>query len=114
MTNKITSSLEFTDAQSAAAAKTDNRVTLASMQNKIDTTEYIWPEACPHMTIAVMTMKNGYAVIGKYAPEDPANFNLDLCMKFAREDAIRQLWPLEGYALCETLNQPEIVGDTPD
>ena len=55
------------------------------------------------MTICVLTMVNGYMMVGKSAPADAGNFNAELGRKFAREDAIRQLWPLEGYALRETL-----------
>lgn len=55
------------------------------------------------MTIAVVIMRNGYVVLGKSAPADPENFNLELGQKFAREDAVRQIWPLMGYALREKL-----------
>jgi len=55
------------------------------------------------MTIAVVVMKNGYVVLGKSAPADPDNFNQELGEKFAREDAIRQIWPLMGFALRDKL-----------
>jgi len=50
-------------------------------------------------------MENGYAVVGKSAPADAENFDEDLGKKFAKEDAIRQLWALEGYALREKLSR---------
>ena len=55
------------------------------------------------LTVTVITMKNGFTVIGKTAPADPANFNADLGRRFSREDAIRQLWPLMGFALRDRL-----------
>jgi len=34
---------------------------------------------------------------------DAANFDMNLGRKYAFEDAIRQIWPLEGYLLAERL-----------
>lgn len=96
-------SLELTDAQSRAVQKTANRVSLDSMKAKIARIDYVHPEVLPQMTICILQMANGFVVIGKSAPADPANFNADLGKQFAYEDCIRQLWPLEGYALREKL-----------
>jgi hypothetical protein len=64
-------------------------------------------EAIPHslsvLTICVLVLRNGFTVIGKSAPADEKNFNPDLGRKFSREDAIRQIWPLMGYALRDKL-----------
>ena len=98
-----TGSLEASDAASAAVQKTPHRVTLDSMNAKITNEEYIHPTSCPHMTIAVLHTSNGFTLVGKSAPADPSNFDADLGQKFAREDAMRQMWPLEGYLLCEQL-----------
>lgn len=97
------SSLEVTDNEAAAVQKTPHRVTLQSIEEKVKNTEYLHPQGAPHMTIAVLYLTNGYVVIGKSAPADPNNFNKELGQKFAREDAVRQIWPMEGYALCEKL-----------
>lgn len=107
-------SLRIGDEEARAVQKTPHRVSLDSMEAKI-AGEYsftldkaISPGApvlrgMEVMTVCVIVMRNGFMVIGKSAPADPANFNADLGHKFAREDAIRQLWPLEGYALREKL-----------
>ena len=42
--------------------------------------------------------------MGKSAPADADNFDEALGEKFAREDAIRQMWVLEGYLLRERLS----------
>ena len=107
------SSLQITDEQSAAVQKTPNRVSLQSIEDKI-VAEYSFTadmalneapimDSLKILTICIIVMKNGFTVIGKAAPADAANFDADLGKKFAREDAIRQIWPLEGYALRDRL-----------
>ena len=99
----MSDTLKSWDDQAAAVQKTPNRVTLEYMESRIATTEYLNPASVPQLTLAIVNMKNGFAVVGKSAPADPANFNAELGQKFAREDAMRQLWGFEGYALCERL-----------
>lgn len=100
-------SIDVTDGQAAAVAKTDSRVTLAQINDAIDT-EYTFTlnsavgalhPALATFTMCVIVMKNGFVVTGESAPADPANFNADLGAKFARETAIRKLWPLMGFVL---------------
>lgn len=55
------------------------------------------------LSICLLVMKNGFTIIGKSAPASPENFNADLGKKLAYEDAVRQLWPLMGFALRERL-----------
>ena len=100
-------SLRVTDSIASKVQKSAHRVSLNSMVKKIKEEEYIYPKAVPHMTICVMVMDNGYAVVGKSAPADPENFDEQAGRTFSREDAIRQLWPLEGYALREKLHGRE-------
>jgi hypothetical protein len=63
------------------------------------------PESMRLLTISILTMTNGFVVIGKSAPASPENFDADKGRTFAREDAIRQLWPLMGFALRDRLAQ---------
>lgn len=112
MPNK--SSLQVTD-EAAAAVTVAPRVTLQSIEDKI-AAEYSFTadkaieainapvmDELKLLTVCILVMKNGFTVVGKSAPASAANFNADLGRKFAREDAIRQLWPHEGYALREKL-----------
>ena len=113
-----TPSREVTERESAAVAVAP-RVTLDSMKAKIAAENYFTAgEAIsaigqPHLpehhllTICILTMQNGFMLIGKSAPASAANFNAELGRKFALEDAIRQLWQLEGYALRERLAAPD-------
>lgn len=55
------------------------------------------------LSICILVMSNGFTIIGKSAPASAANFNAELGRKLAYEDAIRQLWPLMGYALRDKL-----------
>jgi hypothetical protein len=93
-------SLKVTEAESAAVAVAP-RVTLESMEAKIASENYTLVDGI--LTICTIKMANGFYVIGESAPASPANFNAELGKKFARENAIRQLWKLEGYALREKL-----------
>lgn len=98
-------SLELTDRQSAAVQKTPNRVTLDTIKAEIEHTEIMRPALHPHMTLAVLTLRNGFVVVGKAAPADPENFNEELGVKFAVEDAIRQIWPLMAFRLRDEMTK---------
>lgn len=116
------SSLQATEEASAAVVKApDERVSLSSMEAKIkekyvvnvgellndaDSDKPLDPKSPLYlMTACFLVMDNGFVLIGKTAPASAKNFNRELGEKFAYEDAIRQLWPLEGYALREKLSQ---------
>lgn len=106
-------SLQASDQEAGAVAKAP-RVALADIEASIaaryDTTadKAISAEA-PQMpalsllSICILVMKNGFTVVGTSAPASPENFNPDLGRKLAYEHAIRQLWPLMGFALRDKL-----------
>lgn len=108
--------LTATEAYSASRA-TAPRVSLDDMQSKIERELYFnaaEAEAAIYgtaqgrnplasLTICILVMQNGFTVIGKSAPASPENFDEEKGKRFAYEDAIKQLWPLEGYALREKL-----------
>ena len=93
--------LKATEAESAANA-TAPRVTLDNMEAKIVHAEYIVLDNI--LTLCVLKMQNGFYVVGESAPASPANFDPELGKKFAYENAIRQLWKLEGYSLRDRLS----------
>ncbi len=111
-------SLQDTEAECAANAVAP-RVSLHSMETKIARRyDFIMLDALSALqmpvglpddplgllSVCVITMNNGFTLVGKSAPASAANFNAELGRKLAYEDAIRQLWPLEGYALREKLS----------
>lgn len=55
------------------------------------------------LTFCVLVLKNGFTVVGKSACAAPERFDSELGRKYAREDAVNQIWPLEGYLLKERL-----------
>ena len=51
------------------------------------------------LTICIMTLQNGFQLLGKSASASPENFDAELGKKIAYEDARNQIWALEGYRL---------------
>lgn len=112
----MTSSLEVTDQESAAVAVAP-RVRLQDIEDAVASILYVTGDrlaavsfegADPHgtlptFTLCLIVMRNGFIVVGKAAPASPENFDPELGRKFAYEDAIRQLWPLMGFALRDRL-----------
>ena len=77
-------------------------VDITSMSSKIKEVIYTTaPDST--LTICLLYMKNGYVVIGKSACVDASKYNEALGEKYAYEDAINNLWPLEGYLMAEKL-----------
>ena len=94
------SSLNIDDAAAESVAVAP-RVTLESMEAKIEAEQYTVIDSV--LTLCIIKMRNGFYVVGESAPASPANFNAELGRKFARENAVRKLWGFEGYALREKL-----------
>ncbi len=56
-------------------------------------------------TVVLLTLKNGFEVIGKSGCVDPANYDHEIGTEFARQRALDEVWMLEGYALQNQLNK---------
>jgi len=56
-------------------------------------------EALKCLTLCVLVLRNGYTVTGESACASPENFDAELGMKIARENARKKIWALEGYRL---------------
>lgn len=108
-------SLQATEDYSADRA-TAPRVSLQSMEDKIEhicfvsgadaalaSGNEVAGPSLKLLTLCLVTMKNGFVLVGKSAPASAENFDAEKGKLFAYEDAIKQLWPLEGYALRERL-----------
>lgn len=57
------------------------------------------------LTFCVLVLKNGFTVTGESACASPANFNIELGRKIARQNAVAKIWPLMGYELKERLSK---------
>ena len=67
-----------------------------------------------NVTVCLLTLQNGFAVVGESAAVSPANFNAEVGRKVARQKARDRLWALEGYLLRERLYQGALIeADSP-
>ncbi len=92
--------LTLEEAQKEVASKAAPRVTKEGIEKKISRISYI---PFGTLTICIIVMENGFMVVGKAAPASPANYDPEIGQRYAYEDAFKQLWHLEGYALCDRL-----------
>ena len=95
--------MEPTEVEERLASRPYPRVTQESIRDKIRNTEYLFSRSHTGLTICILTLSNGFFVIGKSAPADPRNHDPELGKHYAYEDAFKQIWPLEGYLLKERL-----------
>ena len=58
-------------------------------------------------TVCMLTLTNGFSVLGESACASPENFNEAIGRKIARENAVQKIWQLEGYLLKEKLYQAQ-------
>lgn len=79
-----------------------SKVTRTAIEQKIAHVGYM--QVGKKLTLAFVTMKNGYEIVGESACVDPANFDAKLGEQYALENAIEKIWPLEGYLLQEKLH----------
>ena len=56
------------------------------------------------LTICVLTLRNGFTVVGESACASPENFNKELGEHIARDNALNKIWLLEGYLLREFIH----------
>lgn len=94
--NAVAPRVSLTDIENSIAERHDlNGGVVAGVPNK-DHSLYL-------LSICLVVMKNGFTIIGKSAPASADNFNAELGRKLAYEDAVRQIWPLMGFALRDRL-----------
>lgn len=55
------------------------------------------------LTFCVLVLRNGFTVTGQSACASPENFDAEIGRRIARDDAIRQVWPLLGFRLRDQL-----------
>jgi hypothetical protein len=74
------------------------RITPEMIESKISNEWYMVSPGTT-LTLCVLTLKNGFTVVGESACASPANFNKELGERIARDNAKGKIWALEGYAL---------------
>ena len=75
------------------------RTSLDDIRSRVRSTSYT--RLSGTLTVCQIEMVNGYIVLGTSACVDPREYNQALGEKYAHEDALNKLWPLEGYLLAE-------------
>lgn len=94
------------EAAAAIASKPHPKVTLDQIMGKIAGAKYLTSGT---LTICVLTLENGFTVTGTAACADPRNFDPAIGERVAYDDAVRQVWPLEGYLLRERLHSGALL-----
>lgn len=74
------------------------RVTEASIKDKIVSRYFHVPPGTT-LTLCVLTLWNGYTVVGESACASPDNYSQEIGESLAFTDAFRKIWALEGYRL---------------
>jgi hypothetical protein len=63
---------------------------------------YVFPGST--MTVCMLTLRNGFSVIGESAAASPENFDEAIGKKISRDNARNKIWAFEGYALRNALS----------
>lgn len=80
------------------------RLTPSMIEDTVLATQYyIFPGT--FLIVCCLTLKNGYNVVGKAAPVSADNFDAKIGEKIAKQDALNQIWALEGYLLKTKLKE---------
>lgn len=80
-------------------ARGAERVTQKDVNDAIVRTEYLNAGPNGLLTVCVLTLWNGFTVLGQSACADPRNFDLSICRRLAHTDAVNKIWALMGYEL---------------
>jgi len=75
-----------------------NKLTMGDILDTVKRADY-WRLGDSTTTICQLTLKNGFTVIGQSACIDPLEFNKATGEKVAWDNAINDVWQLEGYLL---------------
>jgi hypothetical protein len=75
------------------------RVTVEQMTNRIAETTFT--KIGETVTVANITLDNGFSVRGESACVNPANYNKEIGEKISYDNAFGKLWALFGFLLAE-------------
>lgn len=63
------------------------------------------------VTVCLLTLLNGFNVLGQSACVNPEDFDAETGRKYAKEDAVNQIWRLEGYLAKQRLFEKEAASE---
>jgi len=83
------------------------RITISHIDLVISKADYhIFPGTTT--TVCLLTLTNGFGVLGESACASPENFDEQLGQRIAYENARNKIWQLEGYLLKQRLHEGSI------
>lgn len=82
-----------------------NKITQEQINGLLDSSETQEHTFRGKELVVSYKLPNGFTICGRGACVDPANFDVEIGRKVAREDAENQLWKLEGYLLQQRLHE---------
>ena len=59
------------------------------------------------LTFCVLTLRNGFTLVGQSACADPAGFDAEIGRRIARSDAVNKIWAFLGFELCTELTKEQ-------
>lgn len=87
---------------------TNNKVTSDQIKSILDNAETQEVVFWDKEVVVSYKLYNGFTIIGRGACVDPANFDIEIGRRVAREQAENKLWELEGYLLQNKLYEEKI------
>ena len=81
----------------------ENEIAMTSYINAGHATDSAASSSLRCLTICILTLKNGFTVLGQSACVDRRNYDKALGEGYARADAVKKLWPLLGFRLADKL-----------
>lgn len=77
-----------------------NKLSIEDIKAVVVNTQYI---VTGTLTLCVLTLQNGFKVVGQSACLDVANFDSQIGEQVAHQNALNKIWELEGYLLAQKL-----------
>jgi len=84
------------------------KVTLSQLESSIVKENFMVHRTT---TVCFLDLDTGYTSVGVSACMNPEDFDKELGQQIARQNAVNNLWPLEGYARMKMQCLKEIIGD---
>ncbi|WP_375495930.1 Gp49 family protein [uncultured Nostoc sp.] len=87
----------------------NNRVTPEQITSLLDGAETQEAVFWGKELVVSFKLPSGFTICGRGACVDPANFDIEIGRRVAREDAENQLWKFEGYLLQNRLYEQGVL-----
>lgn len=81
----------------------------AAVNKEVPVAWHVFPGTT--QTVCMITLVNGFTILGDSACASPENFDEQLGRRLAYEDAKKKIWPFLGFKLCEALTSADLDED---